>query len=346
MSMSPRERVLAAIERRKPDRTPADFEAEPPVQDALMKRLGVATHEELLQVLQVDMRRIPAVYNPNPGPDALGYYRSVWGVRERARDPGDGRPMIHPIFNENTTVDDVHAHPWPDPSCLVTDTIRRDCDQYRGQYALYGAPWVPFFHEAARTMGQENFYVMMGSAPEVVHAVIGHLVDFGVAVTRRFLEAAGGKIDIAYFGNDFGTQRGLVISPAMWQEFIRQPLKRYYDAAHDYGCKVMQHSCGAIRDIIPSLIEDGVDILNPIQVRAAGMEFDGLHRDFGRRVVFYGGVDTQETLPRGSPADVRDQVRHYVATCRNGGYILAGSHVMTPDIPLDNILAMYETGLR
>lgn len=341
--MTSRERVLCAIERRRPDRIPADFEANAPVEQALIKRLGVKDHEELLQALRVDMRRIQAPYgHRETGPDQLGYHRNIWGVRERAADPGDGRPMIVPIFNEDTTVDDVHAHPWPDPARPVYADVRAECEKYSEQYALYGAPWVPFFHEVGRIIGQENFYIMMTVKPDVIHAIIAHVVDFGVDLTRRFLEAAGGRIDIAYFGNDFGAQRGLLVSPAMWRQFIRKPLKRYFDAAHDCGCKVMQHSCGAIRDIIPWLIEDGVDVLNPIQVQAAGMDFDALHRDFGRRLAFYGAVDTQQLLPRGSPDDVRAQVRHYAGLCRNGGYILAGSQVLIEDIPLDNILAMYD----
>lgn len=343
--MTSRERVRCAIERRKPDRMPADFEGNKFIQDALIKRLGVKDHEELLQALQVDLRRIPASYG-GTGPDELGYYTSVWGVRERARDPGDGRPIIVPVFNEQTTVEQVHAHPWPDPARVDFSGIRAECEKYKGRYALYGAPWVPFFHEAPRMLGQENFYVMMISEPDVVQAIVDHIVDFGAALTRRFMEAAGGLIDVAYFGNDFGTQRGLVISPEQWGRFIRRPLKRYFDAAHDYGCKVMQHSCGSVRAILPWLIEDGVDVINPIQVRAEGMAFEGLHRDFGARVAFYGGVDTQQTLPFGTPDDVLSQVREYGRLCRNGGYILAGSQVLIEDIPLDNILAMYEPGLR
>jgi len=345
--MTSRERVRCAIDRRPLDRIPADFEGNSSVESALMARLGVKDQEGILRALHIDMRRIPAVYdNPDAGPDELGYYRSPWGVRERAADPGDGLPMLYPIFDENTTVDDVHAHPWPDPARLVCDGVWARCESHEGEYALYGAPWVPFFHSAARIIGQENLYVLMVANPDVVHAIIEHVVDFGVDVTRRFLDAADGGIDVAYFGNDFGTQRGLVISPAMWEQFIRKPLKRYFDAAHDFGCKVMQHSCGSIRDIIPWLIEDGVDVLNPIQVQAAGMDFDGLRRDFGDRLTFYGAVDTQQLLPRGTPDDVRTQVRKYAGQCRDGGYILAGSQVLIEDIPVDNILAMYEPELR
>jgi uroporphyrinogen decarboxylase len=133
----------------------------------------------------------------------------------------------------------------------------------------------------------------------------------------------------------------------MWQEFFRPSLKRYYDTAHEFGCKVMQHSCGAIRDIIPFLIEDGVDILDPIQVAADGMALPGLVHDFGTRLCFHGGVDTQRTLPYGSPDEVRAEVRSYLNLTRDGGgYILTGSQELIEDIPTDNILAMYDENCR
>lgn len=342
--MTSRERVLEALNHRPTDRAPADYGAKPAVTEALIRKTGVADNEGLLRALGVDMRRI--AFNhvaPKTGPDADGYMRNQWGVRHRENDPGDGQPNWIAPFNEDTTVDEVHAHAWPDAGNLDYSSVREQCRTHHPEYATYGAPWSPFFHEVGWIIGQENFMVWMHTKPEVVHAIIDHVVAYEVDATRRFLEAAGGMLDIAYFGNDFGTQRGLLISPQMWQDFIRKPLKRYYDVSHDFGCKVMQHSCGAIRDIIPWLIEDGVDILDPIQVAAAGMDLAGLVREFRHTLCFHGGVDTQRTLPSGSIADVRAEVRSYLDLTRErGGYILCSSQNFIEDIPLDNILAMYD----
>jgi uroporphyrinogen decarboxylase len=267
----------------------------------------------------------------------------MWGSLPDSSNSHDDRPEFIYPFNEDTTVDDVHAHPWPDPAALDFSGVKAECEKYHGKYATFGAPWSPFFHEVGWLVGEEEFLIWMMTKPEVVHAIIDHIVDFGVTAARRFLEATEGKLDIAYFGNDFGTQRGLLISTKMWGEFIRAPLKRYYDVAHEFGCQVMQHSCGSVRDLVPWLIEDGVDVLNPVQVAAAGMALPGLVRDFGGRICFYGAVDTQKTLPFGSPTDVRNEVRSYLDLTRDhGGYILAGSQVLIEDIPLDNILAMYD----
>lgn len=346
--MTSRERVLLALDWRRTDRAPADYMAHAAVTDRLMARLGVKDYEALLQTLGVDMRRIWADYGqPDTGPDSGGYRRNMWGVRHRERDPGDGAPNVILPFTDESTVEDVHGHPWPDPARLDYSGIRGQCAKVHGTYATFGAPWSPFFHETGWIVGQENFLVWMATKPELVEAIIGHIVDYEVEATRRFLEAADGMLDIAYFGNDFGTQRGLFISPAMWRRFIRRPLKRYYDAAHACGCRVMQHSCGAIREIIPWLIEDGVDILDPIQSAAAGMELKGLARDFGGRLAFHGGVDTQGVLPFGAAREVRGQVRSYRAFTRErGGYILCGSQELIEDVPLDNILAMYDEAAR
>jgi uroporphyrinogen decarboxylase len=133
----------------------------------------------------------------------------------------------------------------------------------------------------------------------------------------------------------------------MWNDFFRGPLKRYFDVSKEFGCRVMKHSCGAVRDLIPAFIEDGVDILDPVQTAAEGMDLAGLLRDFGSRLSFHGGMDTQRLLPFGSTADVRARVRDYLALTRErGGYILAGSQEYIRDIPLDNIVAIYDEATR
>ena len=346
--MTPRERVLLAIGHKKSDRTPANYAAHQVVTDRLIEKLGVADVEELLQALHVDMRRITFSYSqPDSEPDADGYVRTMWGARRRSSDPGDGEPQYISPFDEDTTVDEVHGHQWPNPAALDYEGIRGQCARYCGEYATYGAPWSPFFHEVGWLIGQERFLIWMTSKPKVLQAIIDHVVDYEVEATRRFLDAAEGMVDITYFGNDFGTQRGLFISPKMWQQFMRAPLKRYFDVSRNYGCRVMKHSCGAVRDIIPLLIEDGVEILDPVQVRAAGMDLPGLVRDFGDHLVFHGGVDTQSTLPFGTTDDVRAQVRSYIDLTRDrGGYILSGSQDYIEDIPLDNILAIYDENVK
>ena len=342
--MTSRERVLAALAHRKTDRAPANYGAHKEVSDRLMARLGVPDQEGLLQALGVDIRHIGATYYlPEVGPDAEGWLTNMWGVRRKliGRDP-DRYDTVYP-FDEETTLEDVHAHPWPAPATLDYSGVKRECAAVHDTHATVGSPWSPFYHEVWWIVGQETFFIWMSTKPEVLKAIIRHVVDYEIEATRRFLKAAGGLIDITYVGNDYGSQRGLAISPAMWEEFIRAEQKRFFDVSHDFGCKAMFHSCGSVRDIVPSLIEDGVDALDPIQVQAAGMELPGLVRDFGHRLSFHGAVDTQGTLPFVSADQVREHVRGHLRLFReSGGYILTGSQLYIGDIPLDNVLAIYE----
>jgi len=345
--MYPRERVLSAIAGKRTDRMPANYSAHKDVNERLMARLGVVDYESLLEVLGVDLRRIACNYYFPDEACGDGYFRSMWGVLYRKEKINDGNPDVILPFSEETTIDDVHAHTWPDANKLNYSNVTAECTKYAGKYALFGAPWSPFFHEIGWLIGQETFFIWMYTKPDVLEAIIQHIVDFEVAAARRFFESAKGLIDIAYYGNDFGTQRGLFISPEMWQKFIRPYLKKFFDVSHEYGCKVMQHSCGSVRELIPWFIKDGVDILDPVQVRAEGMDLAGLAQDFGDKLCFHGGVDTQYTLPFGTTEDVREQVRYYRKIFKDTGkYILAGSQEYISDISTDNIIAIYEENMR
>jgi uroporphyrinogen decarboxylase len=183
----------------------------------------------------------------------------------------------------------------------------------------------------------------MYTKPEIIDAITEYIVGYFETATRRFLEATEGMNDITYFGNDFGTQRGLFISPVIYDRFIRKYYKRLFEVSHSFGCKVMIHSCGAVRDLIPRFIEDGVDILDPLQITADGMDFNGLYRDFSTKICLHGGIDMQYNLVLGSTSDVKREVCSRIGTAHeNGGYILCPSQSLIEEVPIDNILAMYE----
>jgi len=150
---------------------------------------------------------------------------------------------------------------------------------------------------------------------------------------------------ISYVAEDMGAQEGLMFSPAQIREFLLPRMKRMIDLAHQAGVFVFHHNDGAIRDIIPDMIEAGIDVLNPIQWRCKGMEREGLKRDFGDRLIFHGGVDNQYTLAFGSVEEVRQEVEDDLRILgEEGGYILAPCHNIQPVSPSENIVAMYETG--
>lgn len=133
---------------------------------------------------------------------------------------------------------------------------------------MYGTPWSPFFQEVGWLVGQTNSYMWMTARPDLADAILAHIVDYEIRATRMFLEAADGLIDITCLGNDFGTQRGLPVGPEMRHRYLRGPLRRSFDVSKEYGCAVMRHSCGSVRSILLWLIEDGVNLLDPVQTVA------------------------------------------------------------------------------
>jgi hypothetical protein len=178
--------------------------------------------------------------------------------------------------------------------------------------------------------------------PELVKAMLHRYSEFYMEMYERMFIAGDGAIDLIRPCDDFGTQISLLFSPTMWNEYFAKNTRKLVDLAHKYNCFYLQHSCGAVRGIIPNLIECGVDVLEPIQ-KVKGMEVDGLKRDFGDKLAFQGGVDTQHLLPCGTPQEVRKETEYIIETLSvNGGYILAPSQDFEGDVPIENILALYD----
>jgi uroporphyrinogen decarboxylase len=343
--MDSRERVSRALTGQKTDRIPADYSAHLAVTEALMAKTNSQNSEELMQLLGVDFRRVSAPYGKNQKePDSEGYFTDFWGIEKRRNPATNQLEEIKLAFTEESTIEEVDAHPWPTEVSFDYITETSFLRQMHDRYYTVGAPWSPFFHEVGWIVGQENFLMWMHTRPDLIERVIEHVTRIELEACRKFFEASRGCLDIAFFGNDFGTQRGLFISPQQFNQFIRPALKKFYDLSHDYNLMVMQHSCGAIAEIIPWLIEDGVNIIDPIQSSCSNMKLEELYAKFGGKVAFHGGVCTQSLLPFGSAEEVRQQVIAYRKLSEaNGGYILTGSQEYMDDIPLENILAIYET---
>jgi len=169
------------------------------------------------------------------------------------------------------------------------------------------------------------------------------VLDFQLPFIERMLEAAGDRIDFFRVGDDFGTQRGLLIGPDLWRKSLQPSLVAMADVAKRHGALYYHHSCGAIRELLDDLIETGVDVIDPVQVGARGMVPAALKAAFGDRICFSGGVDEQSLLPRGSPDDVRAGVFKLLDDmARGGGFFIGPTHNLQDDIPTENILAMYE----
>jgi uroporphyrinogen decarboxylase len=186
----------------------------------------------------------------------------------------------------------------------------------------------------------EEYFIKMYTDPEVVLAVTEHIVEYFYQANKLLFEKASQYIDVFFFGNDFGTQLDLLISPAMFEKFVYPGTKRLVDLAKSYDLKVALHSCGSIYKVIPLLIDAGIDVIHPIQAKAANMNAELLMKEFGEKVVFMGGVDTQDLLPFGSEKEVEQEVKRLMKVF-GSNYIVSPSHeALLKNVTTKNLLAM------
>jgi uroporphyrinogen decarboxylase len=205
---------------------------------------------------------------------------------------------------------------------------------------LYG--FADVWQRPALVRGWEGMFLDMLERPDWVHFLARKFTDFYREDYTRAAEVTGGRIDLYLLISDLGSQTGPLISLPMFQQFVAPYAKEMIDCIHALGGKVLFHSCGAISPFIPDLIALGVDILDPIQPVGPAMAPESLAEHFGGRICFHGGIDMQQLLPRGTVEQVRAEVERYKhALGAEGGYILGPTHLFQPDVPPENVLAVY-----
>lgn len=336
--MTHKERVIAALERREPDRTPLWCGSpKPETVEKLLKFYDVSNWNDFLLKIGDDFRWTQGYQWQHPEKKPVfDPYAGMEGQRGHAA-PG--------IFADYTDVREVEKYPWPDPKYINCDFLPNFLQRYK-DHAILGGAWSPFFHTVANFFGMENYFVKMYTYPKVVDAVTEHVMDFNIAANEKVFSAAKGGIDVCFFGNDFGSQEDLLISPELFRRFILPHMKRLVVHAKGFGLKVMIHSCGAVSQILQDYIDIGIDGMHPMQVEAKGMEPEKLARYFKGKITFMGGISTQQLLIHGTPEQVRQNVR-YMKKLFGNGYIVSTSHeAILPNIPVENLKAMFDEAVR
>jgi len=242
---------------------------------------------------------------------------------------------------------EVERFPWPDIKYCCFDGAEKavNASLARGKAILSGS-WGHFFHILAGYFGMENYFIKMHTDPDVVLAVTEHVANFFLQVNERWFDIIGDRMDALFFGNDFGSQLDLLISPQMFDKFVMPYFRRFTQQAKNRGYKVVLHSCGAIDKVIPRLIDAGVDALHPIQAKARGMDAESLAKKYNGKIVFIGGVDTQELLPFKSPLEVREEVKR-IKDLFGPNFIVSPSHeALLPNVPPENIEAMADEAFK
>ncbi len=349
-ALSPYDRVENTLKHQTPDRTPFDFWAVPEVIEKLKNYLSLPDEQEVLRLLGVDCRLVrPDYIGPRPQTFPDGTFYTPWGSHRRlvSNDFSTYEEYASFPLSECKTAAEVQAWPlWPKPEYWdwaglpAKIAALNQGPRYHIRYEVGG-----IFESAWALYGLDRFLVDFVENPEVPCAILDCYTDLMIGNVHRLMQAAGGLIDMVYTYDDVAIQNGLLMSPGMWRRFILPRHQRLNSVIKSYNLKIMYHSCGAVYKLIPAFIQDmGIDVLNPLQPRAALMDMQKIKDEFGRLVSFHGGIDLQETMPHGSPEDVRNEVleRCWILG-KGGGYICTTAHYIQGDVPIENILTLYTT---
>ena len=343
--MTSKERVRTAILHQQPDRVPTNFECVSSVMGNLLKRYDFDNEEQVLQKFGIDMRGVSPTYI---GPELKTYHENgslieenFWGWKNKLHWTGMEYNSIVCYFplNELDTVEQLENYRWPSPDWFDYESVKYQCEKYKDKAIIMGHEGP--FQIATFLRSMDKLLIDMALVPDFAHMIYNKMLEFELEYYERIFIAADGQIDILRTHDDYGTQISLLFSMDMWRDYFKKNTKKLTALAHKYGAFYQQHSCGAVRPVIPELIDCNVDILEPVQ-KVKGLEPEGLKRDFGDQIAFHGGIDTQGVLPFGKPEDVIRETKHFIDPLNvRGGYILMASQSFESDVPPENIEAMY-----
>ena len=345
--MTPRERWKAVLSGKRPDHVPCDYSGTDEVTQRLLTELRCDSERQLWERLGVDKCIQLTPKHPQAKEDTwhMQSLWSVWHIGVRTVAYGDGlgvyeESISNPLAGAESAAD-VEQFDWPDPAAWDFSQMQASCEEWR-DYPLSGGCYEPFYLYC-HLRGREQAMADLVVNPAIAEAALERIFYIHKAVIGRALEECRGMIDLIYVAEDLGSQESLLMSPQCFRRFLKPNMVKMIELAHSFGAKTFHHDDGAIRPLLPELIDMGIDILNPVQWRCRGMDREGLARDFGAAVVFHGAVDNQWTLPFGTPAEVRQQVVENIRILAKGkGYIVAPCHNIQPNTPTENILALYD----
>jgi uroporphyrinogen decarboxylase len=333
----------------------------PRLETGLRARLNIhGAYEDVLQGLGAEMRWAgptyigpplePVSYDAEVVFPCTRFERSIWGTVEGLATFSEefDRPLAYA-----ETVAEVDAYRWPDPDWFDYEALQwlgyeapvpvAQWAQQNGNYARIVGGWNPIFSRIMELVGFERGLMQIAAQPDMVEAMVAKIEGYLVEFYTRLARATRGHADIMGFGDDFASQEAMILSPRHWRRYFLPVWRRLFEIAHDHGFLVQMHMCGAVRPILSDLIDAGLNIYQVMQVTAKGMDPQELKREFGADVTFYGGINTQGTLPYGSPDDVRREVRELIEImARDGCFILSSMHFLMDDVPPENAMAMYD----
>jgi len=339
--------VLSAVRHQATDRIPITFDAEKEVYEMLHGHFRTEAKEALFDRLHVDTwMLLPGSFMFGREEEQKDERLSIWGYGTKTvqYDGGAYQEVCYTPLSGKDEIADIKAHRWPSPGVFDFTHFPREAAAHADRAIIGVFTWGAYFI-ASYVRGLEDLLCDFAVNKEYAHYLIDTIADISAAALQTMLEGHGDGVDIIYMADDYCSQLAPLFSPAVFAEFVVPYLRRFVEITHRHDKTFLLHCCGAVRPLLPMIIDAGVDMLEPLQVSAHGMEPAGLKRDFGRDLCFYGGVDLQQVLCRGTAGQVADEVKRLVDILgEDGGYILGPGHTyIQVDAPLENILAMYQT---
>ena len=337
--------MMAAIEHQSVDRIPTDIWATPEAWAKLEAEFG--SNEAAREALNIDgVASLGAEYVGPPLPEVPEDENvDFWGMRRKSITHHGGTYMeqyFYPLATAQA-IDDLDEYAWPQADWFDYSGMKAQAEEIHGGQIVRCGYMAPFFyHNMLRGLEQSLIDPLLD--PEMTHEIVRRISDFFYDYHRRMFEAAPGLIDIAQVTDDLGSQTGPLISMELYLEFYASQHKRFIDLCHEFGIKVFHHDDGSCRQFLPTLVDMGIDILNPVQWTCPGMDMVELKAEFGERICFHGAIDNQHVLPFGTVDEVRAEVRHCIDELASDGtgYILAPCHNLQGHTPIENIIAMYD----
>jgi uroporphyrinogen decarboxylase len=329
--VTPRERVFVTLAHKQPDSIPYHVTFTAPAREKMARYYGDPDFEAGLgNCLLVLRTRLPE----REIPGRTGIWEDEFGVQWDRRIDADIGTVCNTIVSRDTLEDFRFPDP-ADPERFAK--FPADLSKGSGAFAIATVAFTLF--ERAWTMaGMENVLLAMAADKHFAHALFDRILEYDLAVTRRALEF---DIDGVRFGDDWGGQSGLIMGPALWREFIQPRVAALYGLVKCAGKRVFIHCCGKVDELFPELIACGVDVFNPFQPEV--MDVEEMKRRHGREITFFGGISTQKTLPYGTSAQVREEVKRLIDRVgRDGGYIAAPAHDIPKDAKPENIATMID----